>query len=108
MLSIRKAKLLDTSSGMLPEEGIGWKDDNFAYLLMDSAYNAVCRFYRERDKSFPLSKRRLLKHFATEKLIIPSEDNTKQKKLGGKNRRVVWLYMDALEEKIEKESETDE
>lgn len=108
MLSTRKAKLLDTSSGMLPEEGIGWKDDNFAYLLMDSAYNAVCRFYRERDKSFPLSKRRLLKHFATEKLIIPSEDNTKQKKLGGKNRRVVWLYMDALEEKIEKESETDE
>ena len=30
MLSTRKAKLLDTSSEMLPEEGIGWKDDNYA------------------------------------------------------------------------------
>lgn len=108
MLSTRKAKMLDTSSATLPEEGIGWKDNNFAYLLMDSAYNAVCKFYRERDKSFPLSKRRLLKHLATEKLIVPSDDNTKQKKLGGKNRRVVWLYLDALDEKTGKESETDE
>ncbi len=99
MLSTQKVRLLPVDSGNLPDNGIGWKDDNYIYFIADTTYNAVCKFYRESDRSFPLSKRLLLKHLNVEKLIVPSDDNTKQKKIKGKNRRVVWLYADALEEK---------
>ncbi len=99
MLSTCRVRLLSTNSGTLPDNGIGWKDENYIYLMGDITYNAVCKFYRESDRSFPLSKRLLLKHLNMEKLIVPSDDNTKQKKICGKNRRVVWLYADALEEK---------
>lgn len=108
MLSTRRVKLLDTSQPTLPAEGIGWKDDNYIYLQPETTYNAIHKFFRERDKSFPLSKRRLLKHLATEGLIVPSEDNTKQKKIGGKNCRVVWLYADILEDSTEQEVEENE
>ena len=107
MLSTGRVKLADVSCTILPEGFIGWRDNEFAYLLGDTTYNAVCKFYRERDKTFPLTKRLLMKHLSTEKLIMSDTENSKQKKLGGKNRRVVWLYADALEENDEKEENDD-
>lgn len=96
---VRLADLCKENPMYSSKEIIGWQDKNYAYLLGDTAYTEVCKFYREQDKTFPISKKQLLKHLAMDKYILPSEQgNTHQKKIFGQNRRVVFLYGNALTE----------
>ena len=104
LLLTGKAKLFPTSTSVLGSEGIGWKDNNYAYLNWGTAFNAVCKYYRERDGVFPLGTNQLLRHLAAEHYIVSDGDNnSKLKKLGGKPHRVVWLHIDALDEQKEEE-----
>lgn len=106
LLLTGKVKLFPTDTSLMGSEGIGWKDGNYAYLNWGTAYNAVCKYYRERDGVFPLGTNQLLKHLAAEHYIVSDKDNnSKLKKLGGKTRRVVWLHIDALDEKDEQKEE---
>lgn len=105
MIATKRVRLIDLvesdkpNSNYTSKECIGWRDSNYVYLLGETAYSEVCKFYREQDKSFPISKKQLLKHLVIDKYIEPSEQgNTKQKKIAGQNKRVVWLHADALEE----------
>ena len=100
MLATKRVRLIDLNnenSVYSSKDCIGWRDENYAYLLGDTAYTEVCKFYRDQDKSFPVSKKQLLKHLVIDKHIIPGEQgNTHQKKINGQNRRVVFLYADSL------------
>lgn len=102
MLATKRVRLIDLSKespAYTSKDCIGWRDDNYAYLLGDTAYTEVCKFYRDQDKAFPISKKQLLKHLAIDKYIVPGEQgNTHQKKIYGQNRRVVFLYANALTE----------
>lgn len=102
MLATKRVRLIDLSKespAYTSKDCIGWRDDNYAYLLGDTAYTEVCKFYRDQDKAFPISKKQLLKHLVIDKYIVPGEQgNTHQKKIYGQNRRVVFLYTNALAE----------
>ena len=77
---------------------------------MKSAYTAVRRAFHESDSNFPLSEKRLLKHLAIEKAIIPSstENNTTVKKIAGKNHRVVVFKRSALFDPEDDEKDDEE
>ena len=102
MLATKRVRLIDLSKenpAYASKDCVGWRDENYAYLLGDTAYTEVCKFYRDQDKSFPVSKKQLLKHLVIDKYIVPGEQgNTHQKKIYGQNRRVVFLYANALTE----------
>lgn len=109
MLATKRIRLIDINKQSTTFSGkdcIGWRDNNYAYLLGDTAYTEVCKFYRDQDKVFPVSKKQLLKHLAMDKYIVPGEQgNTHQKKIFGQNRRVVFLFENALSERAEEVNE---
>lgn len=89
--------------GSIGSPPIGWVDKDYFYLLFKSAYNAVCKFYRESDRNFPIGEKGLLKYLKTENLVGSDDKGnvSRQKKIKGKNQRVVYLFRDAIEEKEE-------
>lgn len=100
---IGEEKNITLSGDMVTASTIGWSDKEYCYLLFKSAYNAVCKFYKESERSFPIGEKGLLKYLKTENLIDSDDKGnvSRQKKIKGKNLRVVYLFRDALEEKEE-------
>ena len=97
MLQTRKVDLVDIRSNSEVMNLVGWKDEKFAYLLSDSVYNAIYKFYSERGQVFPLRKVQLVKHLADDKIILPGEKTNYQlKKIRGKTRRVVQMPLSIL------------
>jgi len=109
LLETRVISLADVSRSELWQHQVGWKDDRFIYLKLDTTLNAVYRFYEEQGKKFPLTSKRLLKHLRDEGLILPDENggNTRKKKICGKPKSTVWLYSSAVDIPCE-EAEDDE
>jgi hypothetical protein len=81
---------------------IGYKDSNYYYFYPDSIYSEVKKFYNAQDKNYPLGKTALFQQLADDGLIEKDKDqNTKAKRINGKRPRLLWLRVDALEEKEE-------
>ncbi len=89
-------ELTDKTQGTM----IGWQDAEFYYLLPEAAYQAVCRFTREGNETFPISKNRLLLNLVQEGFSIPSSGrNTAPVRIGSSTRRVIRLKR-AMVEKL--------
>ena len=81
---------------------IGCKDSNYYYFYPDSIYSEVRKFYNAQDKNYPLGKNALFQQLSDDGLIEKDkEQNTKLKRINGKRQRMLWLRVDALEEKEE-------
>lgn len=80
-------------SNFLPNNFIGYEDDEFYYLNKTMAHKAVKKLCEEQGESFSVSEQGLLKALAEEKLIQPGEkQNTKSVRFGNRTQRVVCLY----------------
>lgn len=76
----------------IPNNFIGYVDDNCYYLISDIAHKAVKKLCEEQGEVFSISQRGLLKALAEEGLIEKSEgQNTKSVRFGDKTKRVVCL-----------------
>lgn len=78
---------------------IGWKDQEYYYLLPQMAYSLAVQMSRAGGTEFPLNKTALWKQLAADGMIDArgrGESWTKQKWLDGKNQRVIWLRRGAL------------
>ena len=80
---------------------IGWKDQEYFYLLPQMAYQQAVQMSRAGGTEFPLNKAALWKQMAADGLIETTgtkkgDGMAKQKWLDGKNQRVIWLRRGAL------------
>lgn len=97
--AVRIHDIVDKDSPFITER-IMYKDENYYYLAPGAIYSAISKFYREQERNFPVTQRRLYDHLAAEGLIFcdaSKVDKTRQKKINGKNSRYLWLYRDALD-----------
>lgn len=92
---------------------IGYRDENYIYLLTNVAYAEVCKFYAETGHTFPSTKANLWKALAKEEKIVPTlteagkfDRAAKQLTINGKQKRYIWLVASALNES-EKEGDED-
>lgn len=72
---------------------IGYYDDNTVYLLPTETWHALQQYCKQEDTHFPFTKGTLYKMLKDRKLIAPDKDenHTIQKKIRGKNQRVLKL-----------------
>ena len=79
-------------SNVIPNNLIGYEDDDYYYLNKTAAHRAVKKLCDEQGESFTITEKGLLKALAEEKLIDTAEgQNTKSVRIGGKTKRVVCL-----------------
>ena len=76
---------------------IGYRDDDYYYLIPQETYTQVYKFYNESGYTFPASKTSLWKMLLDEGKITPEigKDGStridKRKKINGSSRRYIWL-----------------
>jgi hypothetical protein len=72
---------------------IGYYDDNALYLLPNETWHELSRYCIQEGSYFPYSKTTFFKLLKERGLIEPAKDGqpTTQKKLHGKNQRVLKL-----------------
>ena len=76
----------------------GWFDDHSLLLLPEPVYRAVARFAREAGEPFPLRQGSLLRDLGGAGLsACDNGRTTANKRIGGKQWRVVELALDALQ-----------
>ena len=104
LLTQRRVRLVSAreSSQHLPEETIGWYDEDSIYLMPEAAYQAVSRFFRETNEAFVLRQERLHRELHEEGLLSErdGEHFTVNKRLGGKQRRVISLDRNGVEKLV--------
>ncbi|OPX94756.1 MAG: hypothetical protein A4E53_00014 [Pelotomaculum sp. PtaB.Bin104] len=81
---------------------IGWKDNDWLYLLPDSVYKAVVQFCAGQGSIFPVTPKTLWKHLESEGLIFVSSEGgrvqrTVRETIGGQRRRVLKLQKASLQ-----------
>ena len=89
---------------------IGYRDDDYIYLIPQQAYKQVVQFYGESGYTFPASKTSLWKMFWDEGKIFPdvkADRPDRRKKLNNRSNRYIWLNADVLENE-EKEGKSNE
>jgi hypothetical protein len=101
LLAQGKAVLLSKDLPSASQNGaslVGWRDQDFVYLLPDAAFQAVVRFCREAGEFFPVHRERLLRDFNREGVsVCAAGRNTTTAWLGGQKRRVLKLRRDRVE-----------
>ncbi|SHF68746.1 protein of unknown function [Desulfofundulus australicus DSM 11792] len=85
----------------LPDNFIGWEDRDWFYLLPETVYRRVVRFYRDQDVNFPVTARTLWKHLEAEGLIFVAREGNRTQRtvretIAGKRQRVLKLKADAV------------
>lgn len=98
MLVSKTITMIDISPGSTShsaEKGMaGYCDQNYYYLMAETAYGAVVHFYREQDRFFPFSRQALFKQLRDEGMIEIGRDGkaTKVKRTpDGKTQRLLWI-----------------
>ncbi|OPY60517.1 MAG: hypothetical protein A4E56_02645 [Pelotomaculum sp. PtaU1.Bin065] len=81
---------------------IGWKDNDWLYLLPDSVYKTVAQFCVAQGGVFPVTSKTLWKHLESEGLIFVSNEGgriqrTVRETIGGQRQRVLKLLQTALQ-----------
>lgn len=78
---------------------IGYRDDDYYYLIPQEAYTQVYKFYGESGYTFPASKTSLWKMFMDEGKVSPDVSRIdKRKKINGKYTRYIWLRANVLDD----------
>lgn len=100
----------DGTTPIVSTRTIGYRDDDYIYLIPQQAYKQVVQFYSESGYTFPASKTSLWKMFRDEGKLLPdvnADRPDRRKKLNNKSNRYIWLNADVLdsEEKEGKENE---
>ena len=114
MLLTHKATVVDlTDNKSKPTRGhIGFADDTFYYLLPETSYAAVCKYYMEMDDLYPLSSVMLRVQLIAEGLVIAGTEHrkaTRVKQIDGKRMRVLWIPREYIDdERIECADEINE
>lgn len=84
---------------------IGYRDDEYIYLIPNTVYTEVFKFYSESGYTFPASKSSLWKMFADEGKLSPEISKSgavrmdRRKKIGSGTGRYIWLVANILDEK---------
>lgn len=93
-------------------ELIGYKDNTYYYLIPQSTYNQLVRFYGTSGYTFPASKSALWKMMLDEGKLIPElnqkSGNTrtdKRVKIGGKTSRYITIPIQVIEQSEEGEND---
>lgn len=80
------------------EKTVGYRDNDYYYLIPTAAYNAVVRYYAESGYTFPASAPALWKAFADEKLLITDKGRTdRRKSINGKTSRYIALFASVVD-----------
>lgn len=116
MLETRKATIVDLRNlqegeepGFIGSKCIGYRDDDYVYLIPQVAYTQVVSFYSESGYTFPSSKNMLWKMLLDEGKVAPeiqkdgSRRTDRRKRINGATRRYIWLNSSVLEEGDEDE-----
>lgn len=78
---------------------IGYRDDDYYYLIPQETYTQVYKFYGESGYTFPASKTSLWKMFMDEGKVSPDVSRIdKRKKINGKYTRYIWLRASVLDD----------
>lgn len=78
---------------------IGYRDDDYYYLIPQEVYTQVYKFYGESGYTFPASKTSLWKMFMDEGKVSPDASRIdKRKKINGKYTRYIWLRASVLDD----------
>ena len=101
----------DVTHNDIPENCIGYEDDSMYYLFNETTYKTVRKFCEQQGVSFTISPKALLKQLAEEGFLDGgSKQHTKTLRFNHKNKRVVCLFNDKIEQLIsipqEKESDS--
>lgn len=97
LLASKGATVVDISPGAgsnSPGQNmIGYCDAEYYYLLGDSSYGAVVRFYREQERLFPVNRNALCKELVAEGYIEDAGKGRaqKMKRIGSKTHRLLWI-----------------
>lgn len=88
-----------SDEGGVSEDFIGWYDANTFYLLPGTTYNAVTKFFANRNAHIAVSEKTLWKQLEQENTLIPGTEGRTVKKTfgGGKRQRVIQIPKWALE-----------
>ena len=93
----------DCTHDFKPLNHIGYEDENFFYLLGETAHAKVRELCDDQGEVFTIKYKALLKALAEEGLIDPgTKQNTKPVRIGtGSNVRAVWLFKEKAEKILE-------
>jgi hypothetical protein len=101
-----KSLLNGSRPPLLPgQEHVGWRDEEFAYLIPGAAYHLVARYCREEGGVFPVKERTLWRELAREKVILHSNGRYQELlRVDGARHRVVQIPWHLLETDEQKEA----
>ena len=115
LIETHRVRIINLRKAENPTAGIstiGYRDDEFFYLIPDSTYNEVVKFYSEGGNTFPATSQSLWKAFVDEQKAVPEIRNgkvircTKRKKIKGlQQNRYVWLRSQVLESEVAEDGE---
>jgi hypothetical protein len=93
MLAQESVQLASRTSFREEEDIIGWKDDDYAYLIPQAAMKAVYKFVQDSGGHFPYSNGALYKSLDRRDALIKTSNGrpTPQVKVQGRNRRVLQI-----------------
>ncbi len=99
MLAQGVVTLAYRDGGVDPDNMIGWKDTDYAYLIPDAARHAVGRYLRESDGHFPYSARATNEALNGRGALVKGTDgrSTPLVKIRGKGRRVLQIPLRLLD-----------
>ena len=104
---LRKVREVDDKTTSVPITGkscIGYRDDEYIYLIPQATYTQLYSFYGESGYTFPASKTSLWKMLIDEGKVVPEIISNgvsradKRKKINGKMGRYIWLSAKVLDE----------
>ena len=104
---LRKVREVDDKTTSVPITGkscIGYRDDDYIYLIPQVTYTQLYSFYGESGYTFPASKTSLWKMLIDEGKVVPEIASNgvsradKRKKINGKIGRYIWLSAKVLDE----------
>ena len=108
MLAQGKTALAEKNEFAEPDNMIGWKDIQFAYLIPEAVRNEVSRYLHDSGGHFPHTKRSLYEALDGRGALVKGNDGkaTRVIKIRRKNHRILQVPL-ALLESIEEECEDD-
>ena len=104
---LRKVKTVGADTVNKPLVGrnhIGYRDDDYYYLIPTTTYTEICKFSTEGGNTFPASKTNLWRMLLDEGKITPDikKDGSirvdKRKRINGKDVRYIWLLASILDD----------
>lgn len=98
MLTSRVLTVVDITPGVemrIPGKGmVGYADSNYYYLMAETVFGSVVKFYKDQERVFPLSRQATYKLLREEKIIEVGRDGkaTRPKRTpDGKVQRLLWI-----------------